>query len=49
MTFGGFDYKDHNMCMTETQKVQGKFLEKKRLEKQRAKEEAKKEKLAKQQ
>ena len=32
-TFEGFDYKDHNECMTEVQKYQGQFLQKKREEK----------------
>lgn len=40
-TFEGFDYKNHNQCMTEVQKYQGKFIERQRQQK----EEAKKEKL----
>ena len=41
-TFEGFDYKDHNECMTEVQKYQGQFLQKKREEK--AEQKAKKDK-----
>ena len=26
-TFDGFAYKEHNQCMTEVEKYQGKFLE----------------------
>ena len=37
-TFEGFDYKDHNECMTEVQKYQGQFLQKKREEKAEKKE-----------
>ena len=40
-TFEGYDYKDHNECMTEVQKYQGQFLEKKRREKQDRKEKEK--------
>ena len=36
-TFEGYDYKDHNECMTEVQKYQGQFLAKKRQEKQEQK------------
>ena len=32
-TFEGYEYKDHNECMTEVQKYQGEFLAKKRQEK----------------
>ena len=32
-TFEGYDYKEHNECMTEVQKYQGQFLAKKRQEK----------------
>ena len=40
-TFGGFDYKEHNQCMTEVEKYQGKFLEKQRNEKAKQKQEGK--------
>ena len=40
-TFSGYDYKDHNECMTEVQKYQGQFLEKKRQEKADQKEKQK--------
>ena len=37
-TLEGFDYQDHNECMTEVQKFQGKFIEKQRQEKLKSKE-----------
>ena len=37
-TFAGFDYKEHNECMTETQRYQGTFLEKQRLLKEQNKQ-----------
>ena len=40
-TFEGFDYKEHNECMTEVQKFQGQFLEKRRNEKLMSKEKKK--------
>ena len=39
VTLEGYDYKEHNICMTEVDKYQGKFIEKVRVEKQKAKEE----------
>ena len=37
-TFGGFEYKEHNECMTEVQKYQGKFIERQREMKQQEKQ-----------
>ena len=44
-TFEGFGYKEHNECMTEVQKYQGKFLERQRQEKMKAKADAKVDKV----
>ena len=41
LTFEGFDYKNHNMCMTEVEKYQGKFLERQRQAKLAAKSDKK--------
>ena len=38
-TFEGFDYKDHTCSMTEVEKYQGQFLQKRRDEKEKAKQE----------
>ena len=46
-TMEGYDYKEHNECMTEVQKYQGQFLEKKRNEKANKKVEEKKVEAAK--
>ena len=43
-TFAGFDYKEHNECMTEVQKFQGKFLERQREMKKQQKQEKKEDK-----
>lgn len=37
-TMAGFEYKEHNQCMTEVEKFQGKFLARLRDEKEQAKE-----------
>ena len=47
LTFEGNAYKEHNQCMTEVQKFQGKFLERERLKKEHAKNQQKLAKLAK--
>ena len=47
-TFEGFGYKEHNQCMTEVEKFQGKFLERQRQEKLKAKEAQKADKIIKQ-
>ena len=36
-TLAGFEYKEHDECMTEIQKLQGKFLARLRAEKEQAK------------
>ena len=41
MTFEGMQYKEHNQCMTEVEKFQGKFLERQRQAKEHAKKEQK--------
>ena len=48
-TFGGFEYKEHNECMTEVQRYQGKFIEKQRELKKVLKEKEKEDKEKKQQ
>ena len=40
-TFGGFEYKEHNECMTEVQKYQGIFIQKQRELKQVLKQQEK--------
>ena len=40
-TFEGMSYKEHNQCMTEVEKFQGKFLERQRQAKEHAKKEQK--------
>ena len=46
-TFGGFEYKEHNECMTEVQKYQGKFIERQREMKQQEKQMNKEKKVEK--
>ena len=46
-TFGGFEYKEHNECMTEVQKYQGKFIERQREMKQQEKQKNKDRKVEK--
>ena len=46
-TLDGFDYKEHNVCMTEVEKYQGKFLERQRQAKLQAKQDKKVEKVTK--
>ena len=48
-TMSGFEYKEHNVCMTEVQKFQGKFLERQRQAKLNAKNEKKIDKATKKQ
>ena len=43
-TFAGFDYKEHNECMTEVQKYQGQFIERQREMKRQQKEQDKQDK-----
>ncbi len=43
-TFAGYEYKEHNECMTEVQKYQGKFIERQRAIKQQEKEKQKQQK-----
>ena len=46
-TFGGFEYKEHNECMTEVQKYQGKFIERQREMKQQEKQKNREKKVEK--
>ena len=46
-TLEGFEYKEHNVCMTEVEKYQGKFLERQRLAKLQAKTDKKVDKASK--
>ena len=46
-TFGGFEYKEHNECMTEVQKYQGKFIERQREMKQQEKQKSRDKKVEK--
>ena len=45
MTFEGYDYKQHNECMTEQQKFAGSFLERQREEKEQGKKKKAEERL----
>ena len=45
-TFDGYEYKEHNQCMTEVEKYQGKFLERQRQAKLEAKKQRQTDKVA---